>query len=106
MKSLRMFCVVLPLLIFVPALLAQSASTAKQASLTFTTIDFPGQAITNIHGINTAGDMVGNYAAATNLPSHGFLYSNGIFTTVDYPTGDATLAIGINDSNVISGWAL
>src|SRR5438132_101753 len=106
MKSLRILPFALAYLVLSPVLLAQSASTVKQASLTFTTIDFPGQAITNIHGINTAGDMVGNYAATTNLPSHGFLYSNGIFPTIDYPGGDDTLAIGINDSNVISGNAL
>lgn len=106
MKFLQVFCLALPILMFVPVLRAQSESTVKQVKLTFTSIDYPGEAITNIHGINTAGDMVGNYAAATNAPSHGFLYSGGTFTTIDYPGGDDTLAIGINDSGLISGNAL
>lgn len=72
---------------------------------TFTTIDVPGAVITNVLGINTAGDVVGNYSAGSSAPSHGFLYSGGIFTFLDYPGQYTTIAYGINDSGVISGSA-
>jgi len=49
--------------------------------------------------------MVGNYAAASNAPSHGFLYSGGSFTLFDYPGASSTIPFGINDSGLISGTA-
>jgi uncharacterized membrane protein len=61
--------------------------------------------ITNVLGINTAGDMVGNYSAGSASPSHGFLYSGGAFTLFDYPGADSTIPRGINDSSQISGCA-
>jgi hypothetical protein len=34
----------------------------------------------------------------------GFLYSGGVFTTIDVPGGNATLANGINDAGQIAGY--
>lgn len=61
--------------------------------------------VTNVLGINTAGDVVGNYEISVNGPSHGFLYSRGNFTFFDYPAADSTIPRGINDSNEIVGYA-
>src|SRR5262249_6843 len=55
-------------------------------------------------GINDAGQIVGYYVNATGY--HGFLYSNGTYTTLDDPsTGSfGTLATGINNAGQIVGW--
>jgi probable HAF family extracellular repeat protein len=53
------------------------------------------------NGINTSGQIVGFYF---DIRPHGFLYSNGTETTIDYPTAtDATLAYGINNHGQIVG---
>jgi uncharacterized membrane protein len=56
-------------------------------------------------GINTAGDLVGDYAASDTAPPHGFLYSGGVFTLFDYPGQYWTVPSGINDSGLIAGTA-
>jgi hypothetical protein len=75
-------------------------------------VDFPGAAQTQCHGINTQGDIVGRYLDVINpgngggggrLHEHGFLYSNGAFTSVDYPDADTTDAWKISDSGIIIG---
>jgi hypothetical protein len=82
---------------------AQAQPTLPEIHLTFTTIDVPGAAVTNVEGINSTGAMTGAYGAATNSPGHGFLFANGNFTLFDYPGGDDTIPVGINDSGTISG---
>ncbi len=77
----------------------------KSVSVNFTTIDVPGAGYTGIFGINSTGDMVGNYGQDTNGDSHGFMYSGGTFTYFDYPGQNVTVPTGINDSNLIVGYA-
>ena len=96
---------VLSLLFLACSALLSAQSKFDTLNLTFTTIDVPGAVVTNVLGINTAGDVVGNYATVSNGPSHGFLYSGGNFTLLDYPGGDSTLATAINDSSQIVGFA-
>lgn len=91
--------------ICVPRALAQSSSVSTSLNLTFTTIDVPGASITQINGINTAGDMVGFYGQNGIGPDSGFLYSNGAFTSFDYPGQTVTVPGGINDSGLIVGYA-
>jgi hypothetical protein len=110
MKSLRSLALFLILLLCVPLTYdslveAQSPSVITTANLTFTTIDVPGAGYTGVFGINTAGDMVGNYGQDTNSDSHGFLYRNGTFTYFDYPGQTVTVPTGINDSGLIVGYA-
>jgi uncharacterized membrane protein len=97
----------IPVLLFLcaPVILAQSNSTVTQASLTFTTIDVPGMAVTEVNGINTAGDVVGFYGQSTIGPLRGFVYSNGTFTYFGYPSQQVTVPGGINDSGLIVGYA-
>src|SRR5215469_18269555 len=103
MKLLHSYVLPVIPLLFSCLLFAQAKT--ETLSLTFTTIDVPGAVITNVLGINTAGDVVGNYSAGSSAPSHGFLYSGGTFTLFDYPGQYTTIAYGINDSGVISGSA-
>jgi len=73
-------------------------------NLTFTTIDVPGAGYTEVFGVNSNGDMVGNYGTNTNIDSHGFKYSNGTFSYYDYPGEPETVGTGINDSGLIVGY--
>ena len=97
-------CVALAILLSVAAL-TQAQTKIGSLKLTFTTIDVPGAGVTNVSGINTAGDMVGWYSQAVNTPSIGFLLSGGNFTFLNYPTGYDTVARSINDSGVIAGYS-
>ena len=54
-------------------------------------------------GINNSGQIVGYYDDSSGN-SHGFLYSNGTWTTLDDPLATkGTEAVGINDSGQIVG---
>jgi len=50
----------------------------------FQVIDVPGAVYTDAHGINNAGDVVGEYTDA-DWNQHGFLLSGGVSTTIDVP---------------------
>src|SRR6185295_1316799 len=58
---------------------------------TFTTIEFPGATLTNAFGINSRGDIVGNYMNA-DKSDHGFLLSDGQYSAIDFPGATATEA--------------
>src|SRR5690242_17770895 len=76
MNALRVaLCSVLVLIAIAP-LMAQG---------TYTQIDVPGAFTTFCYGINTAGDIVGTYVDSPGNFIHGFLLSNGTYTTIDYP---------------------
>jgi len=69
---------------------------------TFTRIDVPNSCCTVAQGINNSGQIVG-YFVGDDLP-HGFLLSEGTFTTIDYPNSLLTYgAYGINDAGQIVG---
>jgi len=68
---------------------------------TFTTIDFPGAAGTQAWGINTRGDVVGEYTVAG--VTHGFLLSGGNYTAIDFPGATSTRAVAINPRGDIVG---
>ena len=52
--------------------------------------------------LNLQGEIVGGYVDTLNV-SHGFLYSRGNVTTIDYPGAAGTFAFGINDRDEIIG---
>src|SRR5215472_9002633 len=72
------------------------------ADPTFTSIDFPGAARTQAHGINPRGDIVGEYVSAGL--THGFLLSGGQFTTIDFPGATLTAPNDINARGDIVGF--
>jgi uncharacterized membrane protein len=54
--------------------------------------------------INDSGDVVGDYDDGV---THGFLLSQGVLTTLDFPGADQTIAFGINNSGMVVGeWDL
>ncbi|MGH7488310.1 MAG: hypothetical protein ACREMY_22335, partial [bacterium] len=75
------------------------------AQLSFTTIDVPGAGVTDVYGINSAGDMVGYYGVNPNTSKHAFLLHDGVFTFFDYPGASSTVATGVNDLGRIVGYA-
>src|SRR2546422_814459 len=75
---------------------------------TYTTIDDPLASATSGNGtdalgINAAGQIVGNYGDGSNV--HGFLLTNGLYATLDDPSGPhGTYASGINGNGQIVGY--
>jgi probable HAF family extracellular repeat protein len=108
MNSLHRFgLAIIGCLVLSNVVLAQPEPDAviPEVHLTFTTVDVPGAVISNVTGINSAGDMVGYYTATSNGPGTGFLLTGGDFSFFSYPGADSTLAFGINDSALVSGTA-
>ena len=68
----------------------------------YTTLDVPSSTLTTAHGINTSGQIVGQYFDAGD-DGHGYLLSDGSYTTLDVPGSISTGAHGINDSGQIVG---
>jgi probable HAF family extracellular repeat protein len=69
----------------------------------FTVWDHPNAAgFTNAIGMNAAGDIVGRYRDSASV-SHGYLLSNGQFTSFDYPGATFTGAAGITPDGDIVG---
>jgi len=52
---------------------------------------------------NDRGDVVGHYIGDDGF-SHGFLLSEGVVTTLDFPGASDTLALGINESGTVVGY--
>jgi probable HAF family extracellular repeat protein len=77
-----------------PSLPAGMALAAEHPFV-FTTIDFPGATYTLPHGINAGGQIVGIYHDASGK-SHGFLLSDGAFSTVEQP-----FAVAYSDAKAI-----
>ena len=84
-----------------PFLFALSSLALAQG--TFTQIDFPGAFSTQAIGIDKAGNISGWYEDQ-NTASHGFIYRNGTYTSIDYPgTTGGTMLFGMNDNGQIVG---
>jgi uncharacterized membrane protein len=73
----------------------------------FTDIDAPGADFTNANGINSEGDVVGNYYSFAHGFFHGFVLHRGRYTTIDDPHADqnsgGTGAAGINSEGDVVG---
>jgi probable HAF family extracellular repeat protein len=59
---------------------------AQDASYIFTPFDVPGATFTSAFGINTAGQIVGQFGDATG--SHGFLKDGDMYITIDVPSAN------------------
>jgi probable HAF family extracellular repeat protein len=70
---------------------------------TYTRIDAPGATLTFPFGINNRGQVVGFYLDV-NQVRHGFLFANGVFTTIDHPLASSdTQAHDLNDRGLVVG---
>jgi uncharacterized membrane protein len=76
----------------------------------YTTFDVPGAGGRNGGtvplGMNDHGDIVGDYTTSPDgrtLIRHGFVLSDGVYTTLDVPGAIFTVATGINNDGVIVG---
>jgi probable HAF family extracellular repeat protein len=78
--------------------------TVPSGSYVFTTIDDPNGTFFSVAGgINSRGDIVGEYAG-NDFFNHGFLLSGGQYSNIDDPDGvNGTFASGINASGQIVG---
>jgi probable HAF family extracellular repeat protein len=71
----------------------------------FARLDYPGARDTIPFGINSQGDIVGNWDTDHARTGHGFIFSGGRMTSFDAPSAvpNGTAANGINDSGQIVG---
>ena len=68
-----------------------------------------GPAGTEAFGNNDAGQVVGAFAptlgeSSVRPPTHGFLYSNGVFSLLDAPSASSTTARDVNNAGLIVGY--
>jgi hypothetical protein len=70
----------------------------------YTTINFPGSTLTFAGGGNPQNDVIGTFFDAAGT-GHGFLFSKGNYTSIDYPEAGVlfTEVTGINPGGVIVG---
>jgi probable HAF family extracellular repeat protein len=92
------------------ALLLSLPSAARAIDYSFSSLDFPagGHASTVDNAtprINDRGQIVGGYVDVQGEKTHGFLFDNGSFTTIDLPGTDGlgTIVSGINNRGQIIG---
>lgn len=78
-----------------------SAFTFHSAS--YAPLNIPGAIFSSGYGINTSGEIVGEYEDSSD-DVHGFLYDGSRYTTMDYPGSALTKAWDINDTGLIVGY--
>jgi probable HAF family extracellular repeat protein len=82
--------------------LPTSAFLRSGGTVTFLNDPLAPPGHTEAWGVNNARQVVGLYFDAQGK-EHGFLYSQGSYSTVDYPGALASEALGINDAGQIVG---
>lgn len=81
-----------------------AAGPAHAVTFSYTTIAVPGANFTFVNGINSAGELVGNYYSDGSPNTYGFTDVNGTFTTLSDPASAInTDPTGINDAGQIVG---
>jgi probable HAF family extracellular repeat protein len=71
----------------------------------FAHLDYPGALDTYPYGINSRGDIVGNWDTDQSTVGHGFVFSSGRIFSLDVPDAvpDGTAADGINERGQVVG---
>ena len=99
MKNLRIAAITMAATLLVVGLTVPfgTARARSKRSLNFKSIDvaLPGVTLTAALGINAQGDIVGRYAVGS--VGHGYLLSDGTYTTIDAPDGVGVIRIGGHD---------
>jgi uncharacterized membrane protein len=67
-------------------------------------VAFPGALGTYPTGMNDSGTIVGAYWTMSGTVTHGFIYTGGIYETIDYPGAMATYPNAINNSGIVVGY--
>src|SRR5262245_41489584 len=80
---------------------APAAQDKNQAFEYYTFDAVPDASSTSPQGINARGDIVGNYTKGG--VTYGFVWSEGVLTSIDYPGAVSTDARGINARGDIVG---
>src|SRR6476620_1833632 len=90
--------------ILMPAILVYTAFAQTSTSVTFNyaKIQYPGAILTLVNSINNANVVVGSYFDSADVV-HGFVYRQGKFSAVNFPSASATEVLGINDLGDIVG---
>lgn len=101
MRSRRMKWLSVGVMVLAPFFALAVSSSAFADGYAFTTIDVPGANITEAHGINNVGQILGQY---TDTVVHGFVDTGGVLTTLDVPGANGTAAFGINDAGQVVGY--
>jgi hypothetical protein len=73
----------------------------------FITLAYPGASMTQAFGVNDSDEVVGSYTVGTgnSAVTHGFVWQNGTFHTVDIGGGaTATTINGVNDEGDLVGF--
>ena len=105
MRNLRIAARTIAAALFVAGLTVPFGTAQSKQPLNFKSVDvpLPGVTFTSAIGINAQGDIVGRYAVGS--VGHGYLLSDGTYTTIDAPDGfGSTQAQGINEEGQIVGF--
>ena len=71
---------------------------------TLPSVSVPGAETTDVTGVNDLGQVVGYYYTTGSYTAHGFVDTNGAFTTIDFPGYvGGTFLYGINDAGQVVG---
>ena len=82
-----------------------SAQTSTAVAYQYSVLKYPGsfQNTTDALGINNNNVIVGSYYIDAFSTTHGFKYSNGKYSTIDFPGAVYTAVLGINDNGDVVG---
>jgi probable HAF family extracellular repeat protein len=74
----------------------------QDTTYSFHTVKYPGSAFTQALGLNSGGEIAGEYGLSLS-DAQGFLLTPEGFITIDFPGAVGTAADGINDTGAIVG---
>lgn len=87
----------------VAAVLAVGAA-AQAADYSTTYLTPPGARSSDAWDVNNVGQLVGSYESNDFTNSRGYLWANGVFTTISGPSGSLhTVAMGVSDAGIVVG---
>lgn len=86
---------------FSATLMFAGQSFAQQ--FTYRSLDVPGSSATWAMGITPGGKIVGGYIGAADGHEHGYVYYNGVYTTVDVPGSLAGLSDAVTLDGEVNG---
>jgi hypothetical protein len=78
------------------SVLANNVDPILGGVITVSLISVPGSLVAIANKINDAGNIEGAYRDAMGA-THGFLFSNGRYSSIDFPSAVATEALGIDN---------